>query len=160
MRSWIAPVLLSVLPSFASAADTTVTIGPIDYADPERVAANIRAECNLPKSLTDSLLKNLATLGVDATMAATEAAPQQGVHVLVRIEDAHSSGNAFIGHRKDAAASATLLRNGKEVSSKRFSRDSMGGFGAGYKGSCAVLHRCTNALGKDIAAWMQSEVHD
>jgi hypothetical protein len=43
------------------------------------------------------------------------------------------------------------------VAQTTLSRDSSGGFGGGYKGSCSVLRRCTNALGKDIAAWVKKQ---
>ena len=37
-------------------------------------------------------------------------------------------------------------------------RNSSGGMGAGFKGSCDVLERSVNAIGKDVAAWLQNAV--
>jgi len=36
----------------------------------------------------------------------------------------------------------------------------MGGFGAGFKGSCSVLNRCTKTLGKDFADWLKGQLGD
>ena len=44
---------------------------------------------------------------------------------------------------------------GSRVDEVDFTRNSGGGFGGGYKGSCSVLGRCTKALGKDIAGWLR-----
>lgn len=37
------------------------------------------------------------------------------------------------------------------------SRNSSGGIGGGFKGSCAVLERCVNTLGKDVDAWLKKQ---
>jgi hypothetical protein len=52
----------------------------------------------------------------------------------------------------------TLSRRGKKTVSFKASRASMGGFMGAYKGTCALLGRCTKTLGKDIAAWLKNPV--
>jgi hypothetical protein len=151
-------LLVAALPVSALAADTSVTIAPVGYAKEHNIAANILAECNLPKSQLDSLLAGLAEVGVGSSLAEQDAVPKKGLYLRVQVDNAISSGNAFIGHNKQVTSSATLFRDGKEAAKQSWTRSSMGGFGAGFKGSCAVLHRCTNTLGKDIAAWVQGEV--
>ena len=64
-----------------------------------------------------------------------------------------SAGNAFIGHAKGMAVSATLYVDGKQVSKKTFTRNSSGGMFGAYKSSCAVLNRTSKVLGSDIAQW-------
>ncbi len=36
----------------------------------------------------------------------------------------------------------------------------MGGFMGAYKGTCALLGRCTKTLGKDIAEWLKNPVNN
>jgi hypothetical protein len=121
------------------------------------VADNIKAECELPRAQSEAVLKQLAEAGLPARAAASEEIPATGRFLDLRIEAAISGGNAFIGHRKHVTTSARLYEDGKEVAQTTLSRDSSGGFGGGYKGSCSVLRRCTNTLGKDIAAWVKSQ---
>ena len=52
------------------------------------------------------------------------------------------------------SARAELFEDWASVEAVTFSRDSGGGFGAGFKGSCSVLGRCSKALAKDIAGWL------
>ena len=75
--------------------------------------------------------------------------------MAVEITNAISGGNAFIGHRKSMTATAELFENGQSVDTATFTRNSGGGFGAGYKSSCSVLGRCTKALGNDFANWLK-----
>ena len=50
---------------------------------------------------------------------------------------------------------AELFVDGVSKGEKIYHRDSMGGFGAGYKGSCSVLGRTSKALGKDFSVWLK-----
>lgn len=81
-----------------------------------------------------------------------------GKYLHLEISDAVSRGNAFIGHSKFVTVKGTLWENGKSIASFDGQRSSMGGFMAGYKGSCSVLGRCVKTLGKDIATWLESPV--
>jgi hypothetical protein len=36
----------------------------------------------------------------------------------------------------------------------------MGGFGAGFKGSCTVLYRCQHAIAEDILEWLKNPTKD
>ena len=75
----------------------------------------------------------------------------------IEIFNVVSSGNAFIGHSKSMSVRVELLSGGVVKAKTSFSRNSMGGFGAGFKGSCSVLGRVTKALGKDIADWLSQQ---
>ena len=52
---------------------------------------------------------------------------------------------------------AELFVNGQSKGYVNLTRNSGGGFGGGFKGSCSVLGRCTKALGKDIAKWLRDQ---
>ena len=73
--------------------------------------------------------------------------------MILTLTNATSIGNAFMGHRKSVTIEAILYEDGVEIDHYRGSRDSGGGFGAGFKGSCSVLGRCVKTLGKDVANW-------
>jgi hypothetical protein len=121
------------------------------------VADNIKAECGLPQSQTEAVLKQLAAAGLPAQAASSDAVPATGRFLQLRIEAAISGGNAFTGHRKHVTTSAHLFEDGVEIAQTTQSRDSTGGVFGGYKNSCSVLRRCVNTLGKDVAAWVKSQ---
>lgn len=118
---------------------------------------NIKAECGLPQAQTEAVLEYLADVGLPARAAGSDAIPATGRYLELRIENAISAGNAFIGHRKHVTTSARLFQDGVQIGETTQSRDSSGGFFGGYKSSCSVLRRCTNTLGKDIAAWVKKQ---
>jgi hypothetical protein len=120
------------------------------------IADNIKAECKLSETQSESVVKYLSAAGIPAQAAASDAVPASGRFLQLRIESAMSAGSAFTGHRKQVTTSAHLFENGKEVAQTTLSRDSTGGAFGGYKGSCNVLRRCAIVLGKDIAGWVRN----
>ena len=80
--------------------------------------------------------------------------------LLVWIESAVAQGKAmgFTGRAKILTLFGTLYENGKRGPSFSATRHSRGGAFAGFKSSCAFYGRCAEALGQDIAAWLDAPV--
>jgi len=126
------------------------------YSNPDVIDSAIVKECGLPNKVSEMMRAAFADAGIEAK-AVTDLKPDSGDAVLmVEIPAAVSSGNAFIGHSKSVTISGKLFRSGKQVSAFVATRKSSGG--VGFKGSCAVLHRCATTLGKDVAGWLASPV--
>ncbi len=107
--------------------------------------------------LATSLQQFAAKHGV-ATVVVDEIDPKaSGAVFQVEIVNVFSAGNAFIGHRKSMAARGELFVNGVSRGQVDFTRNSGGGFGAGFKGSCSVLARCSKTLGNDFAEWLKEQ---
>jgi hypothetical protein len=152
-------LLLAAGPAAAMAADAVVVLSPVAaYANPEAIAENIKSECKLPEYQTDVFRRELEAQGVSVKLGEKDEVPGTGRFVQLRIQHALSSGNAFIGHRKHVTTSVKLFENGKEIARSTHARDSMGGFGGGFKGSCTVLERCADTLAKDLTAWLKREL--
>ena len=149
--------LFVVLVPFASFANPLLVSPSADYSPTGSVPENIKTECTLPAAQTESVLAALNAAGITAEPAPSGAVPAKGRFLKLEITSAVSAGNAFIGHKKQVTTSAHLFQNGKEIAQTTKTRDSMGGFFAGYRGSCSVLHRCTVTLGKDIADWLKTQ---
>jgi hypothetical protein len=47
-----------------------------------------------------------------------------------------------------------LFDKGKQIGSFRATRFSGGGAFGGFKGTCAIIGRCSKTLGSDIAGWL------
>jgi hypothetical protein len=148
--------LIALVP-FASFADPLLVSPSADYAADSSVPENIKTECTLPAAQAESVLTALNAAGITAQAAPTGAVPAKGRFLKLEITSAVSAGNAFLGHRKQVTTAAHLFVNGKEIAQTTKTRDSGGGAFGGYKGACAVLHRCTNTLGKDITEWVKTQ---
>jgi hypothetical protein len=123
-----------------------------------KIAANIKAECDLGKRLSDSLGAFAVKQGIEIIKQSAIDTGAQGKTLYVEITDAVSGGNAFIGHRKFTSAAGTLYNNGKKQAEFTAARISGGGFFGGYMGSCTVLGRTTKIIGRDIINWLVNPV--
>lgn len=154
-------VCLFALSHMAAADDGTIYVRPTaPFTDETSVERKIIDECNLPKSQMKLLHEEAQKAGVSLTENEEAATANQGKVLLIETSSAFSSGNAFIGHRKLVSIKGRLLDNGAEVGNFTALRNSMGGAFAGYKSSCAVLHRCQAALAKDVLNWLKNPTKD
>lgn len=154
MRKLFLAGLLLTAAGAAQAADTVTLPKPVPYAADNEIAGNIKRECKINEQLSDFIAQNAKANGIETSFA-DSVNPQMPGRVLdVQITDAVSEGNAWIGHHKSTTAKGKLYQDGKLVGSFRAKRNSMGGAFAGYKGSCSVLGRTVEALGKDIGVWL------
>ena len=132
----------------------TETVTP--YKQGAMIAQNIKNECAINTELPEYIQQYGKQQGIDVNLAISVS--KKPNRLSVEIVDAISSGSAFIGHRKYVKAAGTLYKNGKKVASFTAARFSGGGFWGAYKGSCSVLNRTVNTIGKDIALWLTSPV--
>lgn len=146
--------LLTVLTA-ASAAEIHIA-EKIPYEDESRIEHKITSECTeIGSTLSESIVKHAAEKGLTVVRSAHPESQSQ--YAKVEISAAMSAGNAFIGHAKGISVYGVLYQDGKEVHKTTLSRNSMGGVFGGFKGSCSVLYRTANALGKDVAGWLVSQ---
>lgn len=161
MRKIVLGLLLGIatLPALGQDAVKSVVIGEeAPYSNKDVIDTAIVAECALPKRVTELLAQALTKAGIEHKTVANPK-PDSGANVLqLEIAQAQSGGNAFVGHFKGVTVSGKLFQNGKQVATFVATRKSSGGAFGGFKGSCAVLGRCTQAIGQDIARWLSSPV--
>ena len=149
-------VVLALVSHVCAAEGLSIKISPLaDFSQPERISSKIREECTLPQAQAEASRVALQTAGIAVETAPEDQLGKPGYYLQLKIEDAVSMGNAFIGHRKFVAMSAKLYKDGTLVDTFSRSRDSMGGVMGGFKGSCSVLERCSVTLGKDLATWIK-----
>jgi len=152
-------VAVSLLASASAFAEEPIQIPrEVPYRDITVVPTNVASECTaLGEKFGTSLQEFTAKYGVD-TVAVDEVDPSAPGRVLVvEITNVYSGGNAFIGHRKSMSAVGELFVDGQSQGQANFTRNSSGGFGAGFKGSCSVLGRCSRTLGNDFAKWLRDQ---
>lgn len=129
---------------------------PVPYSEDGDIADNIKQECKINEQLADFILEYAKKNGIEVTFTGGPVDTAAGRALDVRITNAISMGNAFMGHQKGTTVAGTLYENGQKVASFKARRHSMGGAFAGYKGSCSVLGRTVKAIGEDIAGWLKA----
>lgn len=145
---------LSAVPAIR-AAEYNVLID-IPYAEDNRIRDNIKDECTaLGTKLSTFVVEYAAKKGIAVKQVQSLDPGAPGRNLVIEITDAMSRGNAFIGHQKFMDARGELFIDGVSKSTQEYSRHSMGGVGAGFKGSCSVLGRNSKALGKDFSVWLK-----
>ena len=128
----------------------------IPYANGNRIAQNIKAECTIDQQLAEFIKKSAMDQGLKVEYK--NNAGSSDLQLIVEITDAVSQGGAFRGHNKFVTISGNLVKGNKSYGSFKAARVSGGGFWGAYKGSCAVLGRTVETLGKDVATWLYSPI--
>ncbi|MDO5074204.1 MAG: hypothetical protein Q4D63_07370 [Neisseria animaloris] len=148
-------ILLAAALAAASASATEIHIAhSIPYQDESRIDRRITSECTkIGEFMSESVAKNAAKQGITVVRTAEDLSGQH-TYAKIEIDSAVSAGSAYIGHSKSISIYAELIENGEVVRKTSLMRHSGGGFMGGFKGSCAVLNRTANVLGKDIAKWL------
>jgi hypothetical protein len=121
------------------------------------IAPNIKAECSIDSQVMTWIKTYAAKHNINVVI---NGKPKASDTVLeISIIDAHSSGNAAIGHNKYVTIAGKLYKDKKLQSSFKASRRSGGGFFGGYRGSCNVLGSCAKSLGRDTAGWLANPIN-
>jgi hypothetical protein len=153
----VAAALLGISVSHAARAqgNTIYMAQIVPYSNIGQIDRAILAECQLPWQQAEHIVTLAKSEGI--TVVRDDEAVKAGKGRILQVElvSAVSSGNAFMGHRKQVTIKGRLLEDGTEIGSFMGHRNSMGGAFAGFKGSCSVLDRCVKALGGDIAQWLK-----
>ena len=129
---------------------------PVPYSEDGDIADNIKQECKIDEQLADFIQEYAKKNGTEVTFVSGPVDTATGRVLDVRITNAISMGNAFMGHQKGTTVAGTLYENGQKIASFKARRHSMGGAFAGYKGSCSVLGRTVKTIGEDIAGWLKA----
>jgi hypothetical protein len=146
--------------SFAAyASDKVITVSSAaSYYDEKIIPSNIKAECSeLGSQFSEATKSNLEAEGWSVSLSNDVGEAAKGTSIKLQITNALSAGNAFMGHKKSVSVVAELYKDGKLVDTYSGTRDSSGGIGAGFKGSCSVLQRCVNTLGSDVTKWLKKK---
>ena len=136
----------------------TLNIAPVVFVKGLQVREAVRKECQLltklPGFVQSYAQDQYAGINLDAKRST------KSDYLEIEITDLPKyKKNAWAGRGGQwVTIKGSLLRKGKKTLAFTANRGSMGGFMGAYKGTCALLGRCTKALGKDIAEWLKNPV--
>lgn len=152
----LAFAVLSVFVAASVQAQALMVQRPVPYSEDGEVSAKIREECKIDEQLADFLQEFAKKEGIEVGFSQGPVDPAKGRVLDLRITNAISMGNAFMGHQKSTSVAGTLYEGGRKVAAFKARRQSMGGAFGGYKGSCAVLGRTVKVIAQDVAGWLKS----
>jgi len=150
---------LFVLAALAYGVDTLVIPQKIAYTAGLDVRDAVRNECRLEEKLLEFIKENAK--GAYANLVYEK--PTSGeYHVLAAeiVAVVGGGGGAWSGAKAVKIKGTLTDQAGKVLGTFDAGRYSGGGAFGGYKGTCAILGRCTKTLGKDVAAWLVSPAMD
>ena len=150
------PVLLLSPPTSWAAGQAIQIPSDVPYKNSTMINSRVTSQClDLGPKLGRFLHEYSEKYDVETVPVETVDPKAKGRVLVVQITSTASIVRAFVVQHKSMSARAELFEDGRSKGSASFSRDSMAGFGRGYKRSCSALRRCTKALGKDIAGWLR-----
>lgn len=139
----------------------TLSIKPVIYTKNLELRDTVKKECQLltklPTFIKNYAAKQYGTINLESKNS------KSGDFLVLEISGiSNAKKNIWTGQGVGqwVTVKGTLLRNGKNIASFKANRATTGGFMGGYKGTCALLGRCTKTLGKDIAAWLKKPVNN
>ena len=141
------------LPSAVFAKDAVGIPKAVPFDDTIEVPPAVRRECKLPEK-TASFIKKYGKKNVEFV----ESPNGEGQYLEMSITEVHALGGGAFSGPKWMEVTGHLMENGSRVASFRAKRFSTGGAFAEFKGTCAIIGRCTKAIGKDIARWLKNPV--
>lgn len=127
----------------------------IPFSEDAIIKAAITEECDIQGDLAKYTKEYSNNNSVKIELDNNATKDNSTYFLDLKIIDAISEGNPFIGHRKTTKISGILYKNGNRIAAFKGLRNSSGGFGAGFKSSCSVLGRTVDSLGKDISIWIK-----
>ncbi len=107
----------------------------------------VREACKLEDRLSADIS---SALGQPATTSTA------GAVVRVSIVDVMGVGGGGWTGPKAISIRVELMKDGKVERSTHLTRTTTGGAFGGFKGTCSMLERDSNVLGKDVAKWVAS----
>ena len=136
----------------------TLKIAPVVFAKDLQVRDAVRNECQLLTKLPGFVQSYAQDQYAGIDLQAKRSTGSDFLEIEI-VDLPKFKKNAWAGRSGQwVGVKGSLLRKGKKTVSFQASRASMGGFMGAYKGTCALLGRCTKTLGKDIAEWLKNPV--
>jgi len=142
--------LCCVMPAFA--AEGTIGIPQVvPIAENVDVSQAVRNECQLGEKVSTFLVQFASNVAVSGD-------PKVGRYLRMEITEVVATGGGAWSGPKWMTVKGTLLEDDKAIASFRAKRFSTGGAFGGFKGTCAIIGRCTKAIAEDIAEWLKNPV--
>jgi hypothetical protein len=150
-------LLISALaaPLAASAGEHVVVQLPVMVDPLAPMPKAVKSECAVETDLGVSTMAEIAKR-VDPSVQSVASPDQAGNDKLVQLTilSVQGAGGGAWSGSKSITMRAEIQKGGAKIASTILTRATNGGAFGGFKGTCTMLERVTNALGKDVAVWL------
>ena len=148
-RKLATTICLLLLTAAGHAAETIGIPAEVPFHPDADVPDRVREQCNLGTKVAEFITRYNRDVEFSDT-------PGEGRYVEMSITEVFAAGGGAWSGPKWMEVTGTLMENGEKVAGFRAKRFSTGGAFGGFKGTCAIIGRCTKALGKDIGNWLKN----
>ena len=151
MRGWVrfSLVFVGLVASTSTAGAAVQVLKEVPFGKGVEVRQVVRDECQVGTKLSSFIEE----YGKEVTLVDKLG----GGRVLdMTITEVLAAGGGAFGGPKVIEVSGRLKQGKKSIATFRAKRFSGGGAFGMFKGTCAILDRVVQALGRDIAGWLEN----
>lgn len=139
-----------ILASVGAASAGTQVASATPFSEGANVPEKVKAECGLAAKLPAAIQQSADVELVDKVDTKAASALE------LAITEVHAPGGGAFSGPKWMEVQGKLYESGKLVGTFRAKRYSTGGVFGGFKGTCPIIGRCAQVIGKDIGQWLQA----
>ncbi len=141
----------------SDAPKTTVTVAVqkvIPFAEEAEVREPVRKQCDLQTKTPAFIQKFGPENGVNVELVDDLNAANAARRLHLEIVNVHAGpGGGFAGGMW-MQVEGRLTENGRTIATVQNRRVTTGGYFSQFKGTCDIIGRCTEAIGRDLAGWL------
>jgi len=144
-------VLMFAVPAVA---ETYTVVSPVPFSENSQASRDVKETCTLDIRLPE-FIEKAAKRGVEVVIAGDPGENVEGKVLYLEIVHVLGTGGGAWSGAKSVTVEGVLKENGEVIGSFTGARYSGGGAFGAMKGTCSILGRCIQAIGKDIATWLR-----
>lgn len=154
-------VACSSSPQTVKNPDVTVAaLKKIPFSEDANVRDAVRDECKIQTQVPKFLKKFGLNHGIKVKLVDSLDNVNTDQTIEMEISRVHAPGGGGWSGAKSMTVKAKVYEDGSLIGDATAQRHSTGGMFAGYKGTCSIVGRCAEAIGQDLARWLQDPSSD
>lgn len=139
---------------------TVAALKKISFSDDANVRDAVREECEIQTQVPRFLKEFGREFGIKVKLVNDLEDVETDRTIEMEITRVHAPGGGGWSGAKSMTVKAKVYEDGSMIGDATATRHSSGGMFAGYKGTCSIVGRCAEAIGQDLARWLQNPSSD
>lgn len=139
---------------------TVAALKKIPFSEDANVRDAVREECEIQTQVPKFLKRFGPEYGIKVELVDSLDNAKTDQTIEMEITRVHAPGGGGWSGAKSMTVKAKVFEDGSLIGDATAQRHSTGGMFAGYKGTCSIVGRCAEAIGQDLARWLQDPSSD